>query len=172
MTRLSEKLRLSLFLYNPTRFLSPKHLAHFSVSTLHLCKSLARALASKTLALFTMDDPFAFTPDDNDGWDFDLQSRNRAQRPRLLEDYDEDDDVSDNAVDKVYLVPYRCARPSLRLASLRYSLSLPCIAINHFLLALLSISGGGRRFEPKTIIKKGSCTLPRRRKTMPPRKFY
>ncbi|KAK9921494.1 hypothetical protein M0R45_030003 [Rubus argutus] len=107
MTRLSEKLRLSLFLYNPTRFLSPKHLAHFSVSTLHLCKSLARALASKTLALFTMDDPFAFTPDDNDGWDFDLQSRNRAQRPRLLEDYDDDDDVSDNAVDRVYLVPYR-----------------------------------------------------------------
>lgn len=123
MTRLSEKLRLSLFLYNPTRFLSPKHLAHFSVSTLHLCKSLARALASKTLALFTMDDPFAFTPDDNDGWDFDLQSRNRAQRPRLLEDYDEDDDVSDNAVDKVYLVPYRCAT---RLSSLLALTSLHC----------------------------------------------
>ncbi|KAM5559288.1 ubiquitin carboxyl-terminal hydrolase 8-like [Rosa sericea] len=113
MTRLSEKLRLSLFLlYNPTRFLSPPKqlLATLSVSTLHLCKSLARALASKTLALFfAMDDPFPFAPPDgdNDGWDFDLQSRNRAQRPRLLHDYDDDDDVSDNAVDKVYLVPYR-----------------------------------------------------------------
>lgn len=132
MTRLSEKLRLSLFLYNPTRFLSPKHLAHFSVSTLHLCKSLARALASKTLALFTMDDPFAFTPDDNDGWDFDLQSRNRAQRPRLLEDYDDDDDVSDNAVDRVYLVPYRCAP---RLSGLPLFLS-----HSHFPALLLFIS--------------------------------
>ncbi|KAL6138277.1 hypothetical protein ACLB2K_063560 [Fragaria x ananassa] len=121
MTRLSEKLRLSLFpfpFFSSPRFLSPpphssKRLLSSPVSsTLHLCKSLARALASKTLALFSfppMDgDSFSFPADDSaDGWDFELQSRNRAQRPRLLLDYHLDDDVPNNAADKVYLLPYR-----------------------------------------------------------------
>ncbi|XP_050379579.1 ubiquitin carboxyl-terminal hydrolase 8-like [Argentina anserina] len=105
---------------NPTSSLSSVS------STLHLFTSLARALASKTLALLffsffftSMDDhnnPFASSSysaanddDPTDGWDFDLQSRNRAQRPRLLLDYHlDDDDVPDNATaEKVYLVPYR-----------------------------------------------------------------
>ncbi|CAB4287003.1 unnamed protein product [Prunus armeniaca] len=107
MTRLSEKLRLSLFLYKPTRFLSLNLLPNLSLSsTLHLCKSLARALASKTLAFFSssssaMDDPY---------WDLDFRPSFRSQRLRLHDDYDDDcsnDDVSHNAVDKLYLVPYR-----------------------------------------------------------------
>lgn len=105
--RLYEKLRLTLLLARPTRFLSIK-LAHISLSTLHLCRSLARALASKTLALFTMDDHFFFSSSSSssaadDLWDLDSRYRFRPHR-RLLDDDEEDDD---NAVDKVYLVPYR-----------------------------------------------------------------
>ncbi|PON98371.1 hypothetical protein TorRG33x02_059460 [Trema orientale] len=102
MTRLSEKLRLSLLLHKPTRFLSLK-LSDLSASTLHLCKSLARALASKTLALFTMDDVFA---DDIDFWDLDRSSNFRSQRPRLLDNDDGDGDLLDPEADseKVYLV--------------------------------------------------------------------
>ncbi|XP_015870895.3 ubiquitin carboxyl-terminal hydrolase 8 [Ziziphus jujuba] len=101
MTRLPEKLRLYLF-HKPTRLLSSK-LANLSASTLHLCKSLARAFASRTLALLSMDDVFA---DDSDFWDFDFRSR--FQRPRLL-DYDDDDDVYDldDGIAKLYLVPFR-----------------------------------------------------------------
>lgn len=104
MTRLPEKLRLYLF-HKPTRLLSSK-LANLSASTLHLCKSFARAFASRTLVLFSMDDVFA---DDTDFWDFDFRSR--FQRPRLL-DYEDDEYFYDNdeGIAKVYLVPYRYAR--------------------------------------------------------------
>lgn len=104
--RLYEKLRLALLLARPTRFLSLK-LVHLSLSTLHLCRSLARALASKTLALFTMDDNFFSSSSSaaaDDLWDLDSHYRFRPQR-RLLDEDDDDEDA--NAVDKVYLVPYR-----------------------------------------------------------------
>lgn len=101
MSRLSEKLRLSHLLARPTKYLSLK-LSQLSLSTLHLCKSLARALASKALALFTMDDSYFTSSVDDDPWDLDNRYRYRPQR-RLL---DEEDDA-DNAIDKVYLVPYR-----------------------------------------------------------------
>jgi hypothetical protein len=107
--RLYEKLPLALLLARPTRFLSLK-LVHLSLSTLHLCRSLARALASRTLALFTMDDNFFFSSSSSasasadDLWDLDSHYRFRPQR-RLLDEDDDDDDA--NAVDKVYLVPYR-----------------------------------------------------------------
>lgn len=105
--RLYEKLRLALLLARPTRFLSLK-LAHLYLSTLHLGRSFARALASKTLALFTMDDHFFFSSSSSsaaadDLWDLDSRYRFRPHR-RLLDDDEEDDD---NAADKVYLVPYR-----------------------------------------------------------------
>ncbi|KAM1948144.1 hypothetical protein ACFX15_008374 [Malus domestica] len=114
--RISEKLRPSLFPYKPTlRFLCPP--PHLSLSsTLHLCKSLARALAAKTLALFSL--PFsdhdrnamADSFGDDSFWDLDFRPHFRSQRPRLHDDYDDNgdnEDVLGNAVDKVYLVPYR-----------------------------------------------------------------
>lgn len=106
MTRLSLATRFSLlFFFNfnlkPTRFLSILNLSRLSLSTLHLCKSLARLLASKTLALFTMDDLF---PNDDEFWDIDVGSRSRPpQRPRLLDDFDYDDIDGE----KVYFVPFR-----------------------------------------------------------------
>lgn len=104
MTRFSDTTRfsLSLLFFN---------LARLSLSsTLHLCKSLA----SKTLALFAMDDLF---PNDDDFWDLDVASRSRPpQRPRLLDDYDYDD----NERDKVYFVPYRYSIPCPAPAPLFY----------------------------------------------------
>lgn len=105
MSRLSEKLRLRLLLVRPTKFLSQK-LACLSLATLHLCKSLARALASKTLAIFTMDDLFSSAIED-DLWDIDSRYRFRPQRRLLGDDYD---DGADNSTGKVYLVPYRYLR--------------------------------------------------------------
>jgi hypothetical protein len=117
MTRLSEKLRLShfLFLARPTRFLSLK-LTNFSLSTLHLCKSLARALASKTLAFFTMEEHFFSSSSssvDDDFWDLDYRYRFRHLRrlPDDEDDYDATD--ADNAIDKLYLVTYRYSFYSL-----------------------------------------------------------
>ena len=116
--RLYEKLRLLsshsqqlFFSSRPTRFLSLKLPHFFSLSsTLQLCKSLARAFASKTLAFFSsMDDPFSSL---DDPW-----SDNYRSRPlRTLLDGDDDDydfdasasaSDSDSAIDKLYLVPYR-----------------------------------------------------------------
>ncbi|KAK9986505.1 hypothetical protein SO802_031456 [Lithocarpus litseifolius] len=116
--RLYEKLRLLsshsqriFFSSRPTRFPSFKLPHFFSLSsTLQLCKSLARAFASKTLAFFSsMDDPF-FPSLDDDPW-----SDNYRFRPlRTLPDGDDDDydfdasaSDSDSAIDKLYLVPYR-----------------------------------------------------------------
>ncbi|KAG7961553.1 hypothetical protein I3843_09G022800 [Carya illinoinensis] len=110
MSRLSEKLRLHLLLVRPTKFLS-QELARLSLSTLHLCKSLARALASKTLAFFTMDDLSSSSAIDDDLWDIDSRYRFRPQRRLLGDDYD---DGADNSIDKVYLVPYRWWKESQR----------------------------------------------------------
>ncbi|XP_030925271.1 ubiquitin carboxyl-terminal hydrolase 8-like [Quercus lobata] len=117
MTRLLyEKLRLLsshsqqlFFSSRLTRFLSLKLPHFFSLSsTLQLCKSLARAFASKTLAFFSsMDDPFSSL---DDPW-----SDNYRSRPlRTLLDGDDDDydfdasaSDSNSAIDKLYLVPYR-----------------------------------------------------------------
>nr|POE50446.1 ubiquitin carboxyl-terminal hydrolase 8 [Quercus suber] len=120
--RLYEKLRLLsshsqrlFFSSRPTRFLSLKLPHFFSLSsTLQLCKSLARAFASKTLAFFSsMDDPFLSSLDD-DPWSDDY----RFRPLRTLPDGDDDDydfgasasasaSDSDSAIDKLYLVPYR-----------------------------------------------------------------
>ncbi|XP_062112375.1 ubiquitin carboxyl-terminal hydrolase 8-like isoform X2 [Humulus lupulus] len=121
--RLSEKLRLSLLFHKTTRFLSLK-LADLSASTLHHCKSFARALASKALALFSMDDVFA---DDIDFWDPDRTSNYRSQRPRLLDYYDDEDDVTAES-EKVFLVPNGWWKEVLTSADYRegvsYSVSL------------------------------------------------
>ncbi|KAI9090730.1 hypothetical protein K1719_028583 [Acacia pycnantha] len=70
MTRLSEKIRLSSLVVKPTRFLSQK-LTLFSLSTFHLCKSLARSILSKTLSFLAMDSLFS----DHDDFFWDLDSR-------------------------------------------------------------------------------------------------
>ncbi|XP_062167750.1 ubiquitin carboxyl-terminal hydrolase 8-like [Alnus glutinosa] len=138
--RLYEKLRLALLLARPTRFLSLK-LARISLSTLHLCRSLARALASKTLALFTMDDHFFSSSSSSsaadDLWDLDSRYRFRPHR-RLLDDDEEDDD---NAVDKVYLVPYRWWKESQQrdddeTGGVLYSVSLSDAADSEIVLHL------------------------------------
>lgn len=122
--RLYEKLRLLsshsqrlFFSSRPTRFLSLK-LPHFLSlpSTLQLCKSLARAFASKTLAFFSsisMDDPF-FSSLDDDPWSDNSEYLSRYRPLRTLPDGDDDDydfgasaSDSDSAIDKLYLVPYR-----------------------------------------------------------------
>ncbi|KAM2673161.1 hypothetical protein EV2_014481 [Malus domestica] len=112
--RLYKKLRLSLVPCKPRlRFLSPP--PHLSLSsTLHLCKSLARALAAKTPALFSPHSEVHHAMDGSFGddafWDLDFRPHFRSQRPRLHDDYDDNGDsdgVLGNAVDKVYLVPYR-----------------------------------------------------------------
>ena len=118
--RLYEKLRLLsshsqqlFFSSRPTRFLSLKLPHFFSLSsTLQLCKSLARAFASKTLAFFSsMDDPFLTSLDD-DPWSDNYRFRPLRTRPDGDDDdYDFDASASasdsDSAIDKLYLVPYR-----------------------------------------------------------------
>lgn len=110
MTRLAEKLQLSLLLTrNTTRFLS-----RVSLSTLRLCKSLV----SKTLAgLFSaMDHDYPFSSEGDDHlFEFDYSNSSRqnnyfsqptATNSRGL--FDDDDRQ------KVYLVPYRCVSFSCR----------------------------------------------------------
>lgn len=120
--RLYEKLRLLsshsqrlFFSSRPTRFLSLK-LPHFCslTSTFQLCKYLARAFASKTLAFFSsisMDDPF-FSSLDDDPWSDNSEYLSRFRPLRTLPDDDDYDfgasaSDSDSAIDKLYLVPYR-----------------------------------------------------------------
>ncbi|XP_027349205.1 ubiquitin carboxyl-terminal hydrolase 8-like isoform X2 [Abrus precatorius] len=92
MTRLSEKLRLSSLLQEPTRFLSL-----LSLSTLNLCKSLARFILSQTLPFLAMDNLFSDYFSD----DFDSPYHLRPHRRFLQEDelYFGDE--------RVYLLPYR-----------------------------------------------------------------
>ncbi|KAK7337337.1 hypothetical protein VNO77_17904 [Canavalia gladiata] len=92
MTRFSEKLRLSSLLLKPTRFL-----ALLSLSTLHLCKSLARFILSQTLPFLAMDNLFSDYFSD----DFDSSYHLRPHRRFLQED---DRDFGD---ERVYLLPYR-----------------------------------------------------------------
>lgn len=96
MTRLTEKLRLSSLFLKPTRFLSL-----LSLSTLRLCKSLARFLLSQTLPFFSMDNLFS---DNVDYLSDELDSSAYSLRPnrRLLQE-----DDRDFADERVYLLPYR-----------------------------------------------------------------
>ncbi|KAM3738102.1 hypothetical protein ACB098_09G108300 [Castanea mollissima] len=142
--RLYEKLRLLsshsqrlFFSSRPTRFLSLK-LPHFCslTSTFQLCKYLARAFASKTLAFFSsisMDDPF-FSSLDDDPWSDNSEYLSRFRPLRTLPDDDDYDfgasaSDSDSAIDKLYLVPYRWWKEAQRdddneIGGVLYSVSL------------------------------------------------
>ncbi|KAL4606707.1 hypothetical protein ACB092_09G122800 [Castanea dentata] len=142
--RLYEKLRLLsshsqrlFFSSRPTRFLSLKLPHFFSLfSTLQLCKYLARAFASKTLAFFSsisMDDPF-FSSLDDDPWSDNSEYLSRFRPLRTLPDDDDYDfgasaSDSDSAIDKLYLVPYRWWKEAQRdddneIGGVLYSVSL------------------------------------------------
>ncbi|KAK0583770.1 hypothetical protein LWI29_002751 [Acer saccharum] len=97
MTRIAEKLRLSLLLTRTTtRFLS-----RLSTSTLRLCKSLL----SKTLSgLFSsMDNDNIFSSEDDDHL-FDLDFHPNSSRQNF---FNYRSNNLGNDLDKVYLVPYR-----------------------------------------------------------------
>ncbi|XP_012074283.1 ubiquitin carboxyl-terminal hydrolase 8 isoform X2 [Jatropha curcas] len=106
MSRLSENLRLSV-ITKSTRSLSLK-LANFSLSTIRVCKSIARVFFFKTLALFPsiMDDEFFPSTSEDKFLDLELDHRstNSTANNRHLRLFVDDDD---NDVEKLYLVPYR-----------------------------------------------------------------
>ncbi|MED6106190.1 hypothetical protein PIB30_002642 [Stylosanthes scabra] len=97
MTRFSEKLRLSWLLQKPTRFL-----ALLSLSTLNLCKSIARYLLSQTLPFLSMDNLFAHH---SDYFDDDFDSNSFHSRPNRR--YLHPPDPRDFPDERVYLLPYR-----------------------------------------------------------------
>ncbi|KAL5808588.1 hypothetical protein ACOSQ3_029279 [Xanthoceras sorbifolium] len=101
MTRIAEKLRLSLLLTRTTTRL----LSRLSTSTLRLCKSLL----SKTFGgLFSsMDNDHLFSSDDDDHL-FDLDFHPSSSRQNLFNYRSNNHGFSDeNDRDKVYLVPFR-----------------------------------------------------------------
>ncbi|XP_058738954.1 ubiquitin carboxyl-terminal hydrolase 8-like [Vicia villosa] len=97
MTRLTEKLRFSSLFLKPTRFLSL-----LSLSTLRLCKSLARFLLSQTLPFFSMDNLFSDNVVDYLSDELDSSAYSLRPNRRLLQE-----DDRDFADERVYLLPYR-----------------------------------------------------------------
>ena len=114
MTRFPEKLRLRWLLQKPTRFL-----ALVSLSTLNLCKSIARFLLSQTLPFLTMDNLFA---DHSDYFSDDFDSAAYHLRPNRRSLHDDDRDFAD---ERVYLLPYRSHSLSMLSTSFFLPFSYP-----------------------------------------------